>query len=466
MSFQGLVQALKESMTSSLSPDNFPPSLKSRLVPRRQATARQLIRSTVLEDNKGVRYLFAFPAHCLLDMKLYPDHRAITPDAKQALLKRYNIQSVPAVPQVVDYTLMVDNRCFDNDSVFTESGDPAWLLEFSCEDYRALIEAFSDCARSEQFAIPLVSIRPNLTAVDQDEMEIKAAVETITSRRIRTRLAESIEIPPLPLSAHNIIMLRSNENADGDELATIVESDPSLASQVISWANSPYYGLPGQIRSIQDAVIRVLGFDLTMNLSLGLSLGKNIKMPSDGVFGYRNYWREAVMKAMLMERLVKQIPKANRPFIGLSYLSGLVHNFGYLVIAEVFPPYFSLYCRYQEANPHVPAMYIERFLFGITREQIGSYLFQTWGIPEEVCSAVRHLHNASYEGLHHEYANLLYIVNQLVQSDGEIRMGKLPETILTRLHLEREAVAQAVSDVSEFNDELSSLADMLEKASK
>jgi len=466
MSLQGLIQALKESLSQSVSPENFPQQLKSRLVPRNRATAKQLVRSSVLEGPDGVRHLMAFPAHCLLDMKLYQDYRAITPDAKQSLLKRKKIQSVPALPEVIDYDLVVDSRCFDNETIFTESGDPAWLFEFSSDEYKALIEEFNTSARIEQFAIPLVSIRPNLTAVDQDEMEIKAAVETITSRRIRTRLAESIEIPPLPLSAHNIIMLRNNDHADGDDLAAIVESDPSLASQVISWANSPYYGLPGQIRSIQDAVIRVLGFDLTMNLSLGLSLGKNIKMPSDGVFGYRNYWREAVMKAMLMERLVKQIPSAHRPVVGLSYLSGLVNNFGYLVIAEVFPPYFSLYCRYQEANPHVPAMYIERFLFGITREQIGSYLFQSWGIPDEVCSAIRHLHNASYEGLHHEYANLLYVVNQLVQNDGEVRLGKLPETMLTRLHLDRALVEEAVEDISSFNEELNSLAEMLEKASK
>ena len=466
MHLQGLVQLLKESIASSVLPDDLPPALTSRRVPRNRATARQLVRSSLLEAANGVRYLFAFPANCLLDMKLYPDYTAISPDAKQALLKRKKIQSVPALPEVIDYDLVIDNRCFDNDIIFTESGDPAWLLEFTREEYKALAEAFSNSTRVDSFSIPLVSVRPNMTAVEQDETEIRAAIETITSRRIRTRLAESIEIPPLPLSAHNIILLRADENAGAEELAAIVESDPSLASQVISWANSPYYGLPGQIRSIQDAVIRVLGFDLTMNLSLGLSMGKNLKIPSDGVFGYRGYWREAVMKAMLMERLVRQIPAANRPFAGLSYLSGLVHNFGYLVIAEVFPPYFSLYCRYQEANPHVPAMYIERFLFGITREQIGSFLFQSWGIPDEVCNAVRHLHNASYEGLHHEYANLLYLVNQLVQPDGELRVGKLPETLLNRLHLERSKIEATVADISSFNEELTTLAEMLEKAGR
>lgn len=464
MSIQGIVTTLADCIKQSVTPDAFPEALKRRLVPRNQATAKQLVRSTILQDSAGVRQVFAFPAHCLLDLKQYDGYVAISPDAKKALLKRKKMRSVPALPKMLDYDLVIDERCFDNKTLYTESGDPQWLLEFSQDEYRSLVE--QDHARLEQFSIPLISIRPNMTAVEQDELEIKAAIETITSRRIRTRLAESIEIPPLPLSAHNIIQLRNDEHSDSDELASIVESDPSLASQVISWANSPYYGLPGQIRSIQDAVIRVLGFDLTMNLSLGLSLGRNLKMPSDGVFGYRTYWRDAVLKALLMERLVKKMPKEKRPFAGLCYLSGLVHNFGYLVIAEVFPPYFSLYCRYQEANPHVPAMYIERFLFGITREQIASFLFHAWGIPDEVCSAVRHLHNSSYEGLHHPYANLLFMADQLVQADGELRVGKLPNALLDRLGLERSTVQDAVDNLTDFSDELGLLADMLEKAGK
>lgn len=466
MSAQEIVNVLMDCIKQGASIEAYPEQLKRHLVPRNQATAKQLVRSSILEDSNGVRYLFAFPAHCMLDLKLYQGYKAITPEQKSLVLKRYHLRSVPALPNAIDYNLVVDQRCFDNERLFTESGDPQWLLEFSAEEYRALLVAEGSNSTMDAFSIPLLAIRPNMTAVDQDENEIKSAIETITSRRIRTRLAENIAIPPLPLSAHNIIQLRNNEHADADELAKIVEADPSLASQVISWANSPYYGLPGQIQSIQDAVIRVLGFDLTMNLSLGLSLGKNLKMPSDGIFGYHNYWRESVLKALLMEKLIRKVPAQHRPLAGLSYLSGLVHNFGYLVIAEIFPPYFSLYCRYQEANPHVPAMYIERFLFGITREQIASFLFHSWGIPEEVCSAVRHLHNAAYEGPSHVYANMLYVVDQLVQSDGELKLGKLPEPLLNRIHLERQSIQEAIDSVSDFAEELNFLADMLNKNKK
>lgn len=61
----------------------------------------------------------------------------------------------------------------------------------------------------------------------------------------------------------------------------MVETDPALAAQVVSWAASPYYASPGKIRSVEDAIVRVLGFDLVINLALGLALGKTLSLPKD-----------------------------------------------------------------------------------------------------------------------------------------------------------------------------------------
>ena len=51
------------------------------------------------------------------------------------------------------------------------------------------------------------------------------------------------------------------------------------AAQVVSWAASPYYAAPGKIKSVHDAIVRVLGFDLVLNLALGLALGRSLSLP-------------------------------------------------------------------------------------------------------------------------------------------------------------------------------------------
>ena len=95
-------------------------------------------------------------------------------------------------------------------------------------------------------------------------------MQAFTARRIQQRLEATIEIPPLADTAQKIIKLRVDPNATIDDITGVVETDPALAAQVVSWAASPYYASPGKIRSVEDAIVRVLGFDLVINLALGL----------------------------------------------------------------------------------------------------------------------------------------------------------------------------------------------------
>jgi HD-like signal output (HDOD) protein/prolyl-tRNA editing enzyme YbaK/EbsC (Cys-tRNA(Pro) deacylase) len=443
--------------------------LLQRRVPRSLATPNQLLRSTLLQAVDGFNLQAVYPAHCLLDLQKLnsggTDWRARSPDYRESLLRDMKLKSIPALPGILPMPMCVDLRYLEGDWVFVESGDPEKLLRFTRDEYNRMIAAAQ--AEEDEFSVPLTETRPNLDHPHQDEKEIRFAVEAITQQRVRARLSESIEIAPLPLSSQRLLSLKGKEDVSGTELAQVIEMDPSLASQVISWANSPYYGAPGSIRSIQDAVIRVLGFDLTMNLALGLALSRQIRLPKDGVHGHRHFWRDALTRALLVEKLVKKMPPLSRPYTGLAYLGGLLHNFGYLVLAEVFPPYFSLYCRNQEANPHVPPMYLERFLFGITREQIASYLFTTWGLPNEMCIAVRQQHNPHYTGPHFKYANLLYLSNQYLTPQWEQNLVRIPSAVYDRLQLDPEEALAARKELDELpNEQMDELAKLLETSTR
>lgn len=64
------------------------------------------------------------------------------------------------------------------------------------------------------------------------------AVQAFTARRIQQRLEQTIEIPPLADTAQKIIKLRVDPNASIDDITGVVETDPALAAQVVSWAAS------------------------------------------------------------------------------------------------------------------------------------------------------------------------------------------------------------------------------------
>ena len=115
----------------------------------------------------------------------------------------------------------------------------------------------------------------------------------------------------MPELGRRILELQSDPNAGARELANIVQLDPSLAAQVIRYASSSYYGYTGRITNIQEAISRVLGYDMVMNLAIGLAAGRSFCIPETGPLGLKSFWEHAIISAVLMQRLSAAMPEGN-----------------------------------------------------------------------------------------------------------------------------------------------------------
>ncbi len=374
----------------------------------------------ILTDGRE-RLQFMVPSNGFIDLQqlfqVTKRHfQALEPSVLKGIAKKIapDIESLPALPQLTGFETWIDEQLLKPERVSLHL-DGEHLLEVSQEDFRKLIKD----SEIKKIATPLPELSIPIDHWQEADLKmVNNSVSRFTSMRIKQRLDETLDVPPLPEIANEIIHLRMKPDAETRQLAGIIERDPSLAAQVISWANSPYYGVSSSIESIQDAVIRVLGFDLVINLSLGLALGRDLSVPRDGPYGYTPYWKKAVYMAHLASEIGKKIPSSVRPPPGLCYLSGLLHNFGYLVLAHVFPPMFDMLCRHIEANPCVPRACLEKHLLGITREQLASGLFKQWHLPQPLCVALRYQNHPYYDGEHAILSKLLNLSLCQLQSIG------------------------------------------------
>lgn len=416
----------------------------------------QQVQASLLCDTLGT-VLSLIPKDHLLDLKrvgslLGRDLQPVRDSELQRILSKHQLNELPGLPILFNSPCVCEQSLLDHAYVSLDSGLHGWCLQLSQADAKVLM-AKASLAR---FAIPLSSLNNPAASPEQDTQDLSEAVQNFTALRMKQRLEETIEIPPLPETAQKIMKLRVNPDAGIDDLADVVETDPSLAAQVVSWAASPYYAAPGKIRSVEDAIGRVLGFDLVINLAVGLALGKTFKLPKDAPDRSTSYWEQAIYTAAVIEGLAKAMPRNQRPELGLNYLAGLLHNFGYLVLAYIFPPYFKLICRHVEANPHVAPHLIEQHLIGVTRDQIGSWLMRYWDMPDEVSTALRQQHNPHYKGDEHVYANLVYLTLALL-SRHQIGSGPtmpIPDALLARLGLTEDKAEEVVGKVLEARDAL------------
>ncbi len=296
-----------------------------------------------------------------------------------------------------------------------------------------------------------------------DVTVITQAVEKFTALRIKQRLEDTLGLPTLPPTATKIMELRSNPNSGVDDLVPIVKMDPSLSAQVMSWSASPYYAAPGSIHSIHDAIVRVLGYDLVVNLALGIAMGKTLTVPKDTPRGSTPYWLQSVYCATLAERIVKAMPAEHRPHPGLAYLSGLLHNFGYLALSHIFPPHFSLVSRYVEANPHLHHEHIEKQIINVTREQVGAWLMETWNLPAEVYHAIRYQNELDFDGEHSDYAKLINLCLRVLRKNdiGDGPSGEIPAELYESLHLSPEQVDEIFEKVHHKDEDLTEMTRIL-----
>lgn len=414
------------------------------------------VQPCLLCDTLGT-VLVLLPKDHLLDLKalgslLGRELEPVRASQLQRILSKHQLNHLPGLPILFSSPCVFEHSLLEQPSLWLESGLAGWSLELGQNDVRTLLAK----ASAARFAVPIDSLCSLPLDPAQDSDDLTRAVSNFTALRMRQRLEETIEIPPMPVTAQKVMKLRVNPDATVDDLADVVETDPSLAAQVVSWASSPFYAAPGRIRSVEDAIGRVLGFDLVINLAVGLALGKTFTLPKDSPEDTTPYREQAIYTAAVIEGLAKAMPKAIRPELGLNYLAGLLHNFGYLVLAYIFPPYFKTICRHQEANPHVPAHLIDQHLLGVTRDQIGSWLMRFWDMPSEIATAIRYQHDAEYAGPDSTYANLVYLALALLRQEG-IGSGPLmpiPDSLLQRLQLSEADAVKVLHKVLDARDAL------------
>lgn len=300
-------------------------------------------------------------------------------------------------------------------------------------------------------------------------------VDSQSERAVARRIEQVYQLPPMPELGQRILQLQSDPNADVRQLAKLVQLDPSLAAQVIRYASSSYYGYGGRVTTIQDAIARVLGFDMVMNLSLGLAAGRSFRVPDCGPLGLTRFWEHAVCSAFLVQKLGAILPEGMRPTPGLCYLSGLLHDFGILLLGHLFPPEFQLLNKLAQANPGRSVAELEQRLLGMGQARdvlalgharIGAWLMDAWRMPDAMRVTLLEHHNTEYHGDHDLLVHLVQLSDFLLQHESSPpEVGQLPTASLRKLQLLPEQILEVYATAMDARQELASLSHHLAAAS-
>ena len=257
-------------------------------------------------------------------------------------------------------------------------------------------------------------------------------------------------LPPMPETASKILELRALPDVKVEQIVEAVEKDPILVAQIVSYANSAFFGQAGSVKSLKDAIFRVLGVDAVMNMALALSVGSTFRIPKAGPVGANAIWKTSIYSATLMQRLSMLMPWGERPNPGTAYLVGLLHHIGLLVLGHLFTDEYIELNDYLESNKDVDIFEAEEHILGITHLEVGKIVMRMWNMPDELIDIALHFNKETVSDEHENYIQLLTIVETLLVPHG-LAYGQvseeLPLDLLAALNLDEEDVIIAVDEV-------------------
>ncbi|MDT7042990.1 HDOD domain-containing protein [Candidatus Nitronereus thalassa] len=187
---------------------------------------------------------------------------------------------------------------------------------------------------------------------------------------------DELELPLLPHVATEVLNLTSDPDADMTRLATLIQQDQAIASQVLKISNSAAYAPRSPIVSMQQAV-SWLGMKMLGELALTVSIGS-------GVFRVKGYeteigslWRHALASGLF----AKEIARLGRSNVECAFLCGLLHTIGKPVVLQAI-------LEVQESMDLTFAWSDFVRILDVHHVQVGSLVVEKWKLPSHVKEAI------------------------------------------------------------------------------
>lgn len=190
-------------------------------------------------------------------------------------------------------------------------------------------------------------------------------------------------IATLPETTLKIIELVEDPHSTAQDLHQVVSFDPALSTRILKVVNSAFYGLPGQIGSINRAIV-LLGLNAVKNIAIAASLAKLFRggelCPQ---FNAKDLWKHSISTAVA-SKLVADKLKLGLP--DEAFLAGLLHDIG--VVVEMQHDRQKLIDVIAALNvdkdgaPQKDMLELEAKMFGATHQDFGQALCEKWKFPK------------------------------------------------------------------------------------
>ncbi len=261
---------------------------------------------------------------------------------------------------------------------------------------------------------------------------------------------QTVEIATLPEVTLRIIEVVQDPRSTAHDLHKIVSNDPALSARVLRVVNSAFYGLPGQIGSI-DRAIMMLGLNAVKNIAIAASLAKMFKKGAicDDFTG-KDLWTHSVAVGATNKLITNAIGLA---LPDEAFLAGLIHDLGLVAIMQSQAN--KLLEIVQMAKAGIPFRKAEDQVLGTNHQEIGMALAAKWKFPRSFQYVTGYHHNPTDLARENRLLAMVTHVSDLLSSQKQFGITLTVEN--------EEISAEALEEIGLTRDQLDDIHNLIEE---
>jgi HD-like signal output (HDOD) protein len=270
---------------------------------------------------------------------------------------------------------------------------------------------------------------------------------------VQSAISEISHIATLPEVTMKIIQLVEDPNSTAQDLNKVISNDPALGARILKVVNSAFYGLPGQIGSINRAIV-LLGLNAVKNIAIAASLAKLFRGGQiTPTFNARDLWTHSIAVATGTRLLSKQIG------LGLpdeAFLGGLIHDIGIMVEIQARRAKFVEAIEKLDADESRSLRGVEQEVVGATHERFGAALCKLWKFPTSFQYITGYHHRPTELPYEHRTLTLLVHAADILAASRGLGYTRTVES--------KEVASDLLDHLKMTRAELNALADSIPQA--
>lgn len=184
------------------------------------------------------------------------------------------------------------------------------------------------------------------------------------------RFLRVANLPAMPTTLDEVNRIMDSRDVSTDKIAKAISYDQAMAAKVLRMVNSPIYGFPGRISSLQHA-LTLLGLNVIRGVILSTSVFDAMNA------GMAGLWDHSLGCSLACAQIARETGQKNPEEFAVA---GLLHDIGKAVFSLQIPE-AKKEADHLVATEDISFLEAETRVLGFGHDKINKWLCEHWNLP-------------------------------------------------------------------------------------